>query len=203
VRAEVETGPAPVVALALSPDGARIAAATIGGSAAVMDRRGAKALFTLNGPGLPVWSLAFLPDGSELLTGGGDRMVRRWDMRTGEPIGAAILTRPPGPLAGLDGSRGAEVFQACAACHALKPDDGPRAGPSLHGLFGRRIASLPGYPFSEALRGMDIVWTPETVSRLFEIGPTRYTPGTKMPEQVIIKAEDREALMRFLEEATR
>ena len=49
---------------------------------------------------------------------------------------------------------------------------------------------------------MDIVWTPETVSRLFEVGPARYTPGTRMPEQTITSAEDRDALMRFLAKAT-
>jgi cytochrome c len=50
---------------------------------------------------------------------------------------------------------------------------------------------------------MDIVWTPETVSRLFEIGPMKYTPGTKMPEQRITSADDRRALMDFLEKATK
>jgi cytochrome c len=95
------------------------------------------------------------------------------------------------------------VFRACIACHALKPDDRERAGPNLHGLFGRRIASLPGYDFSAPLKQLDIVWTPETVAKLFEIGPSAYTPGTKMPEQRIGRAEDREALVKFLERATR
>ena len=40
------------------------------------------------------------------------------------------------------------------------------------------------------------MWTPETVSKLFEVGPTAYTPGTKMPEQTIGSAEDRAALVR-------
>ena len=94
------------------------------------------------------------------------------------------------------------MFRACVACHALTPDEGPRAGPTLAGLFGRRIASLPDYRYSDALKRMDIVWTPETVARLFEVGPARYTPGTRMPEQTINSAEDRAALMRFLEKAT-
>jgi cytochrome c len=89
------------------------------------------------------------------------------------------------------------------ACHTLKDNEANRAGPSLHGLFGRRIASLPGYNYSEALRHLAIVWTPETVARLFEIGPAYYTPGTKMPEQRISAPEDREALVKFLEKATR
>ena len=62
-------------------------------------------------------------------------------------------------------------------------------------MFGRRIATLPGYNFSPALKKLDIVWTPETVAKLFEVGPMAYTPGTKMPEQTIGSAEDRDALV--------
>jgi cytochrome c len=69
-------------------------------------------------------------------------------------------------------------------------------------LFGRKIASLPGYRFSAALKMMDIVWTPESVAKLFEVGPNAYTPGTKMPEQRIGSAEDRRALTDFLARAT-
>ena len=78
-----------------------------------------------------------------------------------------------------------------------------RAGPTLHGIFGRQIATLPGYHFSGALKHLDIVWTPETLAKLFEIGPANYTPGTKMPEQRIGAPEDRDALVKFLEKATR
>ena len=84
----------------------------------------------------------------------------------------------------------------------MSADEGNRAGPTLAGIFGRRIATLPGYNFSEALKKLDIVWTPETVSKLFEVGPMAYTPGTKMPEQRIGSAEDRAALVTFLEKAT-
>jgi cytochrome c len=47
------------------------------------------------------------------------------------------------------------------------------------------------------------VWTPQTVSKLFELGPAAYTPGTKMPEQRIGSAEDRAALVTFLEKTTK
>jgi cytochrome c len=107
------------------------------------------------------------------------------------------------PLAQYAGDRGAEVFRACVACHTLTPDEGNRAGPTLAGIFGRRIATLPGYNFSPALKRLDIVWTPATVSRLFEIGPMAYTPGTKMPEQKIGSAEDRKALVDFLAKAAK
>jgi cytochrome c len=94
------------------------------------------------------------------------------------------------------------VFRACVACHTLSPHEGEKAGPSLYGVFGRKIASLPGYRYSDALKHMSIVWSPETVSKMFEVGPMAYTPGTKMPEQKIGSAEDRDALMRFLEKTT-
>jgi cytochrome c len=41
------------------------------------------------------------------------------------------------------------------------------------------------------------------VAKLFELGPATYTPGTKMPEQTIGSPQDREALVQFLERATR
>ena len=42
----------------------------------------------------------------------------------------------------------------------------------------------------------------ETVAKLFEIGPAAMTPGTKMPEQTIGSAEDRDALVKFLARVT-
>jgi cytochrome c len=203
VKGEVEIGTVPVIAVAMSPDGKLVAAAGIRGSVAIIDRATRNIERTLVGPGLPVWSVAFFPDSRALLTGGTDRMIRRWDAIKGEPIGDVLAGAPEDPLAAYAGDPGAEVYRACVACHTLNGNEGVRAGPTLAGIFGRRIATLPGYNFSEALTKMDIVWTPETVSKLFEVGPNEYTPGTKMPEQRIGSPEDRAALMRFLEKATR
>jgi cytochrome c len=199
---EVEASQTPVIAVAISPDGNLVAAAGTRGSVAVIERKGRKLAQTLVGPGLPVWSVAFFPDNRTLLTGGTDRMIRRWDASSGEPIGAVAVGAPEDPLAAYAGEHGAEVFRACVACHTLSPDEGSKAGPTLYGIFGRRIATLPGYNFSPALKKLDIVWTPETVSKLFEIGPEHYTPGTKMPEQTIGSAEDRKALVEFLAKTT-
>jgi cytochrome c len=203
LKAEIEAAQTPIIALALSGDGRLIAAAGIRGSVAIIDRAARRLERTLVGPGLPVWSAAFFPDNRTLLTGGTDRIIRRWDAVTGEPIGSTMMGAPEDPLAAFTGDPGAEVFRACVACHTLRADEGVRAGPTLAGIFGRRIATLPGYNFSEPLKHLDIVWTPETVSKLFEVGPMAYTPGTKMPEQRIGSAEDRDALVKFLEKATK
>jgi cytochrome c len=202
-RGELAAGETPIIALAATSDGRLIAAAGIRGSVAIIERGTRTLARTLVGPGLPVWSAAFLPDNRTLVTGGTDRLVRRWDATTGDHVGSVALSGVDDPLAEHAGDRGAEVYRACVACHTLKPDEGNRAGPTLHGLFGRKIATLPGYKFSEPLKQLDIVWTPETVSKLFEVGPMAYTPGTKMPEQKIGSAEDRAALVEFLQKATK
>jgi cytochrome c len=203
LRGELAAASTPLIAVAVSPDGALVAAAGIRGSVAVIERRERKLARTLVGPGLPVWSAAFLPDSRTLITGGADRMVRRWDAQSGDHIGTVAMGTPEDPLAKFAGDPGAEVYRACVACHTLTPDEGNRAGPTLAGIFGRRIATLPGYNFSEPLKKLDIVWTPETVAKLFEVGPATYTPGTKMPEQRIGSAEERDALVKFLERATK
>lgn len=199
---EAEAAAVPIIALAVSGDGKLVAASSIRGAVAVIERSTRELERTLVGPGMPAWSVAFLPDNGTLLTGGTDRLIRRWNALTGEHMGDVTMSGPADPLAQYEGDHGAQVFRACVACHTLKPDQGPRAGPTLAGIFGRRIATLPGYDFSPALKALDIVWTPETLSKLFEIGPATYTPGTKMPEQKV-GAEDRQALVKFLEKVTK
>ncbi|MFB9269965.1 c-type cytochrome [Bradyrhizobium erythrophlei] len=199
---DVSTGSTSIVALALSADGALLAAAQVDGAVAVLDRKARSVVRTMAAQGPRVWSVAFLPDNATLLTGGADGRIRRWSVRTGDSLDSSLHVASSDPLAAYAGDHGAEVFRACVACHTLSEGDTQRAGPTLAGLYGRRIASLPGYRFSDALKKMDIIWTPETVAKLFELGPNAYTPGTKMPEQRIGSAEDRKALTEFLERAT-
>jgi cytochrome c len=202
LQGELDAAAVPIIALCISKDGRLVAASTIRGGIAVINRSDRKLLQTLVGPGLPAWSVAFLPDSRTLLTGGSDRLIRRWNALSGEHLGEVLVNGPADALAAYEGDPGAQVFKACIACHTLSASEGSRAGPTLEGIFGRRIATLPGYNFSPALKELDIVWTPETVSKLFEVGPAAYTPGTKMPEQRV-GAQDRAALVKFLEKATR
>ena len=160
LEAELDAAATPVIALAISADGKQIAASSIRGAVAIIGHDSRKVERTLVGPGLPAWSAVFLPDNRGLLTGGGDRVIRRWDSQTGEQAGEVAMGAPADPLAAFEAEPGAQVFRACVACHTLRAQDGPRAGPTLSGLFGRRIATAPGYDFSPALKQLDIVWTP-------------------------------------------
>ncbi|MGI6856949.1 hypothetical protein [Mesorhizobium sp. 1B3] len=201
IRAEVEVSSKPLIALAALPDAKYLAVAGVNDPIVLLDATTLKPVRALDVSGVPIWSLAFTAGGKTLLAGGGDHLVREWDVETGERLGTTAAGQAD-PMAEYAGNPDAEVFRACVACHTLGPNDGNRAGPTLHGVFGRRIASVPGYHYSPAFKGMDIVWTPETVSKLFELGPSKYTPGTKMPEQTISNPEDRAALIRFLQAET-
>jgi cytochrome c len=189
----------PITALSLSADGSRIAVVSLGGAAMVVDRKSLAVVTVFLGTEHPLWAVAF--DGDGVVTGGAGRVVRRWDAESGRLLGGFGAAPVADALPSND--RGAQVFRACSACHSLGPDDGGRAGPSLHGLFGRRIASVAGFGYSASLRQMELVWSAETVSDLFDRGPQVVTPGTRMPEQRIADPADRAALVRFLERATR
>ena len=192
----------PVTSLAISADGEVIAAAGLRGAVTLLNRETGQVLTTLVGPGLPVWSLAFHPEGKVLVTGGADRMIRKWDVATGQPLAPAHAPKPDFTPSQMN-ERGAQVFRACEACHSVTPDGGNRAGPTLHGVFGRKAGGLAGYDYSTGFSAHGITWNAETIARLFRDGPAAVTPGTKMPEQKITDPEDLAALVAWLEKVTR
>jgi cytochrome c len=179
--------------VAVASGGGHVAAAAVDGTVWLLDDVQFEPRHRLLPGQGPVWALAL--DARHLLTGGGDGRVLRWSVETGERLGQDDITET---ASHDDGSRGAEVWRACAVCHTLTPDDGNRAGPTLHRIFGRPIGTVPGYDYSRALPELDIVWTPETVAALFEFGPEAYTPGSRMPEQRLSDPADRQALVEFL-----
>ena len=95
-----------------------------------------------------------------------------------------------------------QFMRKCSICHALTPPPSRKAGPTLHGLFGRAAGSVPGYPYSPILANSDIVWTDESIDALFDLVPDHYIPGSKIPMQRITGAQDRQDLIAFLRRAT-
>jgi len=194
----------PVLALAHHPGTGQIAAGDGQGYIMVIDTRDWAITrdFKAMARG-PVWALAFSSDGRTLYAGGLSEVVYGWPVTMLDAFDPAGETehsflRPPDEME--NGER--QFMRKCSICHALTPPPSRKAGPTLHGVFGRQAGSVPGYPYSPNLADSDIVWTDETIDALFDLGPDHYIPGSKMPMQRITAPQDREDLVAYLRRAT-
>ena len=61
-------------------------------------------------------------------------------------------------LASADPAAGEQVFKKCAACHNADKG-GPNAlGPNLWGTIGKPHGHMPGFAYSDALKGVPGTW---------------------------------------------
>ena len=194
----------PILAMAFDADGERLAVGDGEGFIKVIDSRRWTVLrdfrAALRGP---VWALAFSADGEDILAGGIDDALYSWPVAA---LGAGGLMAGGERTFLLDPasmSNGERQFQRkCSICHTLEPEGLRRAGPTLFGIFGRPAGGLSGYKYSRVLREAEFVWNEDTIDALFDRGPARFVPGSKMPMQRIAKPADRSDLIAFLRHAT-
>lgn len=200
--ADITTGRQPVLALTLSADGAMMGIGDGEGFIHIVSTDDWSTIrdFRATTRG-PVWALAF--DGNErVIAGTIQNHADIWPIASATSVAesdAAPREFLRDPATMTNGER--QFARKCSICHTLTEDGGRRAGPSLYGVFGRRAGTLPGYAYSEALTDIDLVWSDETLDKLFDIGPDHYTPGSKMPMQRIVRDEDRADLIAYLKEA--
>ena len=151
----------------------------------------------------PIWAMDFGSIGSTIYYGGKDDYVTVWQVRPRKPFETITGPIPRRyEVAKTAGPGELQFARKCSLCHTLTSDGGNRAGPTLYKVFGRKVGTLPGYPYSEALKKADIVWSEKTIELLFGLGPNHYLPGTKMPLQIIADPKKREALIAYLKVAT-
>ena len=194
----------PVLALSYSPATKRIAVGDAHGYIMLIDtgnwRIADDFQATLSGP---IWALQFAPDGQNIHAGGLDNAMYSWPIAALDRGTAMADTQRSFLKNPAEMSNGERQFQRkCSICHTLGPDGKRRAGPTLHNLFGRRAGAVADYPYSSILATSDLVWSADTVDRLFDIGPDHFIPGSKMPMQRITGKTDRDDLIEFLRTAT-
>ena len=100
-----------------------------------------------------------------------------------------ILPEVPDNLASLGNpERGRELaYSECKICHTISASDVPNGPhpyyqsvvPTLVGIMGRPVASLPDFDYSEELIDYGGIWTPERIYQ-FALTPMLTVPGTRM-----------------------
>ncbi|GFE63023.1 c-type cytochrome [Litoreibacter roseus] len=194
----------PILSMAASPDGARLAVGDGEGFIMVIDTENWKILkdFRATQQG-PVWALAFSRNGMNIHAGGLDDTMYSWPVATMDTHDQ-MSTEPRSFLENPEdlGNGERQFKRKCSICHTLTPDSARRAGPTLYGLFGRKAGTVKDYSYSSTLTGSPMIWSDETIDGLFDLGPDHYIPGTKMPMQRIVKAQDRADLIDYLKTAT-
>lgn len=97
--------------------------------------------------------------------------------------------------------RGRLLYLQCRACHELKPSGAALVGPHLAGIVGRKAAGVAGFAYSPALAAHSFAWDRERLDRWLE-RPGALVPGNAMAFAGIASADDRAALIAYLEAAT-
>jgi cytochrome c len=113
------------------------------------------------------------------------------------PAVAACIALSQAVSAAGDPARGAKVFQACAACHSVKPDD-HMTGPSLAHIWERKAGTAADFlRYSDAIKAANIVWTQGALDKWLA-DPNALIPGTSMTFQGLREAGDREDVIAYL-----
>ena len=82
-------------------------------------------------------------------------------------------------LASASVDHGAQVAKQCGTCHNFQEGQGKKVGPDLYGVVGRKIASVPGFNYSAALKAVDGTWTFDKLNPWLK-DPRAMVPGTAM-----------------------
>lgn len=91
-----------------------------------------------------------------------------------------------------------ELVAPCLRCHAI--DSADPVGPTLNGVFGRRIASVRNYEYSAALyqkAAVGMIWDETNLNRFLE-SPRTMAPGNAMIYGGVPDAKDRARLVTWL-----
>jgi cytochrome c len=114
----------------------------------------------------------------------------------------AMLAALPAPYNSADLANGEAQFALCRSCHTIAPGGANMTGPNLHGVFGRKSASVEGFKYSDALASAGWAWDAAKLDQWLD-QPKTFLPGTKMSFAGLHDAKDRTDLIAYLQVETR
>jgi cytochrome c len=88
------------------------------------------------------------------------------------------------------------TFNQCKACHSVERGK-HGIGPSLAGVFGDKAGDVPGFEFSDAMKGSGLTWNAATLDRYLE-NPRGVVPGTTMAFAGIKDAAKRKEVVDYI-----
>jgi cytochrome c len=103
----------------------------------------------------------------------------------------------PAPYNQARYDNGRTVFAQCMSCHTINAGGINMVGPNLHGVVGRRIASVAGYNYSPAVQSKNFVWDADHLEQWLS-GPSADIPGTRMSFPGVRDATQRRDLIAYL-----
>jgi cytochrome c len=96
-----------------------------------------------------------------------------------------------------DAANGERIFKkSCFACHGTKAGE-RKAGPTLHGIVGRKSGTVEGFKYSKANSESNLVWTDPVLDE-YLINPRAKIPGTIMAFVGLKDAQERADLIAYL-----
>ena len=130
------------------------------------------------------------------------RSPLRWTLKLGGVAAATMLAagtvaRPGSAVDEV--AAGQRLYQArCTGCHSVDTD---RTGPRHRDVVGRRVASVPSFNYSPALRRLGGIWTPARLDQWLS-GTQRLAPGSRMYIEIDDPAQ-RRLLIAYLQSVSR
>lgn len=103
-------------------------------------------------------------------------------------------------VAAADAADGRRMYILCQSCHSINEGGINKIGPNLYGIVGQPAGEVEGFVFSASLLQSGLVWDAETLDAWLA-NPSRLVPGTTMVFGGIPGAQQRAALIAYLQES--